>query len=125
MNEQGMAEVVQEHTTPLFRPSCTDCGFCEGLRDMGSPEKGDAPGAIRLEEQDDDDGFQGSETRPKTMKGRRRMNRGTHVLTVFVVAELWQSLSFIDQYLALWILLAMIAGILIGVYAVGPSFSMT
>ena len=42
-----------------------------------------------------------------------------------MLAELWQSLSFIDQYLALWILLAIIAGILIGVYAVGPSASMT
>ena len=44
---------------------------------------------------------------------------------MFVVAELWQTLSFFDQYLALWILLAMIAGILIGVYAVGPPVSMT
>ena len=126
VNEQSMAEVVQEHTTPLFRPSCTDCGFCEGLRDMGGQEKDDAPGAIRLEEQDDHDDFQGSETRPKTMKGRRwNEQRNSEILTVFVVAELWQSLSFIDQYLALWILLAMIAGILIGVYAVGPSVSMT
>jgi hypothetical protein len=51
--------------------------------------------------------------------------RDTEVLTVFVVAELWRSLSFMDQYLAVWILLAMIAGILIGVYAVGPSASIS
>ena len=70
VNEQSMAKVEQEHTTPLFRPSCTDCGFCDGLRDMDHQEKDGAPGAIRLEEQDDYDGFEGSETRPKTMKGK-------------------------------------------------------
>jgi hypothetical protein len=71
VNEQNMAEVVQEHATPLFRPPCTDCGFCDGLRDMDCEEKDGALGAIRLEQEDDYDGLNVSETRPKTMKGKR------------------------------------------------------
>lgn len=71
VNEQSMAEVVQEHDAPLFRPSCRDCNFCDGLRDMDPQEKDGSVGAIRLDESEDHDGFEGSETRPKTMKGRQ------------------------------------------------------
>jgi hypothetical protein len=71
VNEQNMAEVVQEPAAPLFRPSCRDCDFCDGLRDMDPQEKDGALGAIRLEEGEDYDGLDGSEVRPKTMKGRR------------------------------------------------------
>jgi len=71
VNEHNMAEVVQEHVTPLFRPSCTDCNFCDGLRNMDCQEKDGALGAIRLEQEDDSDAFKDSETRPKTIKGKR------------------------------------------------------
>ena len=71
VNEQSMAEVVQEHATPLFLPSCTDCDFCDGLRDMDGQEKDGTLGVIRLEQEGDYDGFKDSGTRPKTMKGKR------------------------------------------------------
>ncbi|KAF8598525.1 arsenical-resistance protein [Ceratobasidium sp. AG-I] len=68
---------------PLFRPSCTNCDFCTGLRDMdGSGDEKDA----RVEDP------------PMT------------------AAALFKSLSFLDRYLAVFILLAMITGVLIGVY---------
>ena len=71
VNEQSMAEVVQEYATPLFLPSCTDCDFCDGLRDMDCQEKDGDLGVIRLEQEGDYDGFKDPETRPKTMKGKR------------------------------------------------------
>ncbi|KAB5589539.1 Arsenite transporter [Ceratobasidium theobromae] len=68
---------------PLFRPSCTDCTFCDGLRDMGTPAEVKHDGLMRA---------------PVS------------------ATTLFRSLSFLDRYLAMFILLAMITGVLIGVY---------
>ena len=70
-----MAEVVQENITPLFRPSCGDCDFCDGLRDMDYQGMDGAPTALRLEEEENIDSFEDSGSRPKTMKGGRRNDR--------------------------------------------------
>ena len=66
-----MAEpVVQENITPLFRPSCNDCAFCDGLKDMG--EKDGSPGVIRLEEEENRDVVEDAGNTPGTVKSRRR-----------------------------------------------------
>ncbi|KAG9026723.1 hypothetical protein FRB95_008529 [Tulasnella sp. JGI-2019a] len=71
--------------SPLFRPACHDCTFCDGLRDFSDNEKEPVP---FLPEQED-------QVQP---------------------SALFRSLSFLDRYLAVFILLAMICGVLIGVY---------
>ena len=54
-----MAETVQEdNTTPLFRPSCSACAFCDGLRDMDHQEKDGSLGMLRLEEEENQDGVE-------------------------------------------------------------------
>jgi len=42
-------------------------------------------------------------------------------MSFIYAAELWNSLGFFDKYLAPFILVAMIVGVLIGVYAVSLS----
>lgn len=122
--EHSTANIAEENITPLFRPPCSDCAFCDGLRDMACQEKEAPLGALRLEEEETHDSAVDAGNTHMTMKGRRRRlrrERRFEVLTKRMVAELWRNLSFFDQYLALWILFAMITGVLIGVYAVSPS----
>lgn len=77
--------VTDPNTTPLFRPDCRACTFCDGLRSF--------------DEEDD-----GSPTEKATA-------------TPASTTGLFKSLSFLDRYLAIFILLAMITGILLGIYA--------
>ncbi|KAG8844718.1 hypothetical protein FRB91_002376, partial [Serendipita sp. 411] len=70
---------MEEFESPLFRQSCRNCDFCDGLR----------------EETD----IQEKESSPDLS-----------------AKSLLNSLPFLDRYLAVFILLAMISGVLIGVY---------
>ncbi|KAF8752494.1 Sodium Bile acid symporter family [Rhizoctonia solani] len=84
-NVKEMAEL----DPPLFRQSCANCDFCDGLRDMDTGDKQMPTEDSRLS-----------------------------------ATGLFKSLSFLDRYLAVFILLAMITGVLIGVYKVSrPMFS--
>ncbi|QRW19864.1 arsenite resistance protein ArsB [Rhizoctonia solani] len=86
-NVKEMAEL----DPPLFRQSCANCEFCDGLRDMDTGDKQMPTEDSRLS-----------------------------------ATGLFKSLSFLDRYLAVFILLAMITGVLIGVYkeeAVQRAFS--
>ncbi|CAE6412589.1 unnamed protein product [Rhizoctonia solani] len=74
---------MNELGPPLFRPNCSDCNFCDGLREMDVAEEDE---------------------------------RAPVKDSALSAAELFKSLSFLDRYLAIFILLAMIAGVLIGVY---------
>ncbi|CAE6396166.1 unnamed protein product [Rhizoctonia solani] len=74
---------MNELGPPLFRPSCSNCNFCDGLREMDVVEED---------------------------------QRAPVKDSALSAAELFKSLSFLDRYLAIFILLAMIAGVLIGVY---------
>ncbi|CAE6410851.1 unnamed protein product [Rhizoctonia solani] len=67
---------------PLFRPDCSNCNFCDGLREMDVVEKDE---------------------------------RAPVKDSALSAAELFKSPPFLDRYLAVFILLAMIAGVLIGV----------
>ncbi|KDN35157.1 hypothetical protein RSAG8_11802, partial [Rhizoctonia solani AG-8 WAC10335] len=77
------AKEMQELDTPYLRPSCANCDFCDGLRDMDVAEE--------------DKQVPVGDSAPSA-------------------TALFKSLSFLDRYLAIFILLAMIAGVLIGVY---------
>ncbi|CAE6500574.1 unnamed protein product [Rhizoctonia solani] len=77
------AKEMQELDTPYLRPSCKNCDFCDGLRDMDVAE------------------------------GDKQVPVGDSAPSA---TALFKSLSFLDRYLAIFILLAMIAGVLIGVY---------
>src|SRR5260221_10273135 len=75
VKEKNMAEAVQENITPLFRASCRDCDFCDGLRDIDGQAEGGALGTLRLEEEEDQDGFENVESTSKGMRGRQRKER--------------------------------------------------
>ncbi|KAJ1299443.1 hypothetical protein OPQ81_002691 [Rhizoctonia solani] len=77
------AKEMAELEPPLFRASCTNCDFCDGLRDIDQSEED---------------------------------KRGPVEDTALSAKTLFKSLSFLDRYLAVFILLSMIAGVLIGVY---------
>jgi hypothetical protein len=80
----SMAEIVaQEDIPPLFRPSCRDCAFCDGLKDMDCEEKGPL-GVLRLEEEENRDGVEDAGDAHNVVKGRRRnanRRRKVQVLT--------------------------------------------
>jgi hypothetical protein len=40
MANRSSIEEMAELDSPLFRQSCRDCDFCDGLRDMPTSEKG-------------------------------------------------------------------------------------
>ncbi|KAG8742628.1 hypothetical protein FRC10_001177 [Ceratobasidium sp. 414] len=82
--EGANAQEMEDMGPPLFRPSCTNCDFCSGLRDMDTTGEEDKRG------------------------------EPAHITTS--ATGLFQSLSFLDRYLAVFILLAMVSGVLIGVY---------
>lgn len=87
----------------LFEPSCKtkkDCDFCEGLGDMDGEKEGGGAEQISF----------GGECWC-VMEG---------VLGLRLGVALFKSLSFIDRYLAIMVLLAMVVGVLLGVYAVSP-----
>jgi len=68
-----MAEPVQEdNITPLFRPSCTACAFCDGLRDMDDQEKDGSLGVIRLEEEENRDAVEDAGNARRMVKSRQR-----------------------------------------------------
>ncbi|KAG8932453.1 hypothetical protein FRC01_013823 [Tulasnella sp. 417] len=79
--------VADPNTTPLFRPDCRNCTFCDGLRNFDGEDQNSGPSDEK------------ATTTPTSTAG------------------LFKSLSFLDRYLAIFILLAMIAGILLGIYA--------
>ncbi|KAG8907784.1 hypothetical protein FRB99_002283 [Tulasnella sp. 403] len=73
--------------SPLFLPSCTDCEFCDGLRDFDEKR---ALSPIELEP-----------------------DKTQHI----TVTKLFKTLPFLDRWLPVLIVLAMVTGLLIGVYA--------
>ncbi|KAG8934935.1 hypothetical protein FRC02_008917 [Tulasnella sp. 418] len=84
---QKMDIELDENETPLFRQSCHDCHFCDGLREFEG-EKG-VPSEI-----------QDVQLTPGEM-----------------ASGVYKSLAFLDRWLALLVLIAMILGVVIGVYA--------
>ncbi|KAG9093273.1 hypothetical protein FRC06_011586, partial [Ceratobasidium sp. 370] len=82
--EGADVQEMEDMDPPLFRPSCANCDFCSGLRDMD------------------------------TTGEEAKRGEPAHIATS--ATGLFRSLSFLDRYLAVFILLAMITGVLIGVY---------
>lgn len=66
-----MAEIVaQEDIPPLFRPSCSDCAFCDGLKDMDCQEKGSL-GVLPLEGEEKRDGVEDAGNAHRVVKSRQ------------------------------------------------------
>jgi ACR3 family arsenite transporter len=102
ITQEQDAKEMDNLDPPLFRQSCTNCDFCEGLRDMDAVQEEKRPDAV------------GSAVSAAGEFWEQNLDIRTR--SSYVYSALFKSLSFFDRYLAIFILLAMIAGVLIGVY---------
>jgi arsenite transporter len=98
----------QSEASPMFMESCRNCEFCDGLAEKPERNGGQV---------DDKEKSIEPTTERASFKGESSSCAGLYPISNTYLA-LFRSLPFLDRYLALFILGAMIMGILLGVYQV-------